>query len=105
MKRALQAILIQGKKLEEDVRYNRKKITIREGHRDYTNGPVLVGCPNLDWCVMRNIVDVRHTTLECVKEEEYIADGFETDEDMMDGLKIYYPNIKWDSPVTVIRWE
>lgn len=63
MKRALQAILIHGRKMEEDVRYNRKKITIREGHKDYTEGPVMIGCPNLDWCVMRKIYSVRHTIL------------------------------------------
>ncbi len=34
IKRPLQAILIAGTKMKEDVLYGRKKITIREGDRD-----------------------------------------------------------------------
>jgi hypothetical protein len=105
MKRALQAILIAGRKMEEDVRYNRKKITIREGHRDYTEGPVMIGCHYLDWCVMRNITSVRHTILGEVAPFEYEADGFYDQIGLKSGLQQFYPNIDWDSPVTVIRFE
>ena len=105
MKRALQAILIQGEEMKFDVLANRKKITIREGARDYTNGPVLIGCPDLDWATMRNIVDVRYCRLIDVTEEEYQADGFETKSDMLMGMSKYYPNINWDSEVTVIKWQ
>lgn len=105
MKRALQAILIAGEEMKFDVLANRKKITIREGHRDYTKGPVLIGCNQLDWATMRNIVDVKHTTLVEITKEEYEADGFETKSEMLNGLAKFYPNINWESPVTVIRWE
>lgn len=105
MKRALQAILIAGEEMKFDVLANRKKITIREGHRTYSVGPVLLGCHELDWATMRNIVDVRHTTLVEVTQEEYQADGFETKSEMLNGLAQFYPDINWESPVTVIRWE
>ena len=105
MKRALQAILIAGEEMKFDVLADRKQITIREGHRDYTNGPVLLGCPNIDWSTMREIVDVRHTMLRGVTEEEYKADGFETKSDMLMALSEFYPHINWDSDVTVVKWK
>ena len=105
MKRALRAILIAGRKMEEDVRYNKKKITIREGHRDYNEGHVLIGCDKLDWCVMRTIISVRHTTISEITKEECKDDGFYDHTQLIETLKGFYPNINWNSPVTVIRWE
>ena len=105
MKRALQAILIAGEAMKNDVLMNVKKITIREGHRDYTPGPVLLGCPNLNWATMREIIDVRHCRLVDVTAEEFLADGFETKSDMLMGMAEFYPHINWDSEVTVVKWK
>jgi hypothetical protein len=105
MKRALRAILIQGGGMKFDVLVNRKKITIREGHRDYTNGPVLIGCPDLNWSTMRDIINVRHCRLVDVTEEEFKADGYDSKADMLMDLSKYYPDINWDSEVTVIKWQ
>lgn len=105
MKRALQGILIAGTQMKEDVLYHKKKITIREGHRDYSKGSVLLGCPLLNWSAMRTIISVKHTTLEKVSREEFIDDGFESLLDLKLELKKYYPDIEWDSQVTIIRWK
>ncbi len=105
MKRALQGILIAGDRLKEDVLTGKKKITIREGHRDYTEGPVLIGCHLLNWATMRNITSVTHKKLSEVQPREYKADGFDTKADMLMGLAQFYPQINWDSKVTVIEWE
>jgi len=105
MKRALQAILIAGEAMKEDVLSGKKKITIREGHRNYTNGPVLIGCHILSWATLRNITLVAYKTLDEVTNEEYTADGFESKGDMFLGLRRFYPDIDWNSPVTVIEWE
>jgi hypothetical protein len=40
-----------------------------------------------------------------VTEEEYRADGFTSREDLLSGMKKYYPNLTLESPITVIRWE
>lgn len=105
MKRALQAILIAGDVAKADVLYGRKKITIREGYRDYVLGPVLIGCHILSWATMRNITRVQHKTLKEVTVEEYEADGFKTRGDMIKGLKEFYPDINFDSPITIIEWD
>ena len=105
MKRALQAILIAGECMRMETLANIKKITIREWHRDYSKGPVLLGCHELNWATLRHIVDVRHTTLGEVTKEEYEADGFDAKSELLIGLSQFYPEINWDSEVTVIRWE
>jgi len=105
MKRALQGVLVAGEKMKEDVLYGRKFITIREGHRDYTEGNVMLGCHLLNWAVLREIVSVRHTTLGEVTVLEYEADGFETKSELLDGLAKFYPDINWESEVTVVRWK
>ena len=106
MKRALQAILIAP---DPSVRLNimlgKKNITIREGHRDYTVGPVMICCHLVPWAVMATITDVRHTTLSEVTAEELWADGYESHVRMLEDLKRFYPNIAMDSPVTVVCWD
>jgi len=105
MKRALQGLLIAGEKMKASVLDGTKRITIREGHRDYTEGPVLIGCHILNWATIRNIISVKYTTLGVVTQEEYQADGFETKSEMLDGLIKFYPTINWESPVTILTWN
>lgn len=105
MARALQAILIAGEKMKEEVLNDTKLITIREGHRDYTEGPVLIGCNKLNWATMRHITSVRYTTLQEVTRDEYMADGFETKSELLTVLSKFYPDINWESPVTIITWK
>ncbi len=105
MKRSLQAILIAGEEMRDEVLSGKKVITIREGHRDYMHGPVLIGCHLLNWATMKEIVAVDHTTLGEVTKEIYQQDGFETKSELLEGLSKFYPNINWDSAVTIVGWE
>jgi len=104
MKRALQAMLIAGEEQKEAVLLDNKTITIREGHRDYTPGPVMIGCHILDWAVLREIVSVRHANVSSVTVQEFTDDGFKSYNDMLESLRRFYPDLQFDSPVTVIRW-
>ena len=54
---------------------------------------------------MKEIKDVKHTTLESVTEEEYKADGFSKPQKLINGLRKFYPDLIWEDEVTVIRWE
>lgn len=106
MKPPLQALLIAGEEMREDVLAGRKKITIREGHRDYqVDKPVILCCDKLNWATMRKVVKVRHTKLGDITDLELRADGFFDQKDMYIGMQQYYPNITMESPVTVISWE
>lgn len=83
-----------------------KTITIREGHRDYRPGQTVMLCCHLEpWAVMANITEVRHCLLGEVTKKEMEADGFTDHEDMLNGMRRYYPSLGYSSPVTVIRWK
>lgn len=85
----------------------RKKITIRDGYREgYNVGrPVMLCCQIDPWCVMADITKVRHCLLREVTEDECRAGGFSSREEFLTGMRQFYPEIKWNSAVTVISWD
>lgn len=105
MKRPTQALLIApDKEMRADVISGLKQITIREGHRGYTAGLAALYCPEWPWAVHVDITEVKHCTLAEVTPEEWQADGFISQDDMLEGLRRFYPMVTLQSPVTVIRW-
>lgn len=106
MKQPLQALLIApDETMRANILTGLKRITIREGHRDYREGPTMVCCHLEPWAVQVYITKVSHRTLAEVSEAEWEADGFRSQENMLDEMRQYYPTMTLDSPVTVIRWE
>jgi hypothetical protein len=104
-KKPLQAILIAGEDGRDAVLNGTKKITIREGLRDYKEGNVLIGCHELGWAVGKKITKVQWKKLGEVTIEEMRADNFNGIEDMIVGMRRFYPEMDIDSPVTIIEWE
>lgn len=83
-----------------------KTITIRNGRRDYRPGDKLVIFPTVtEKVVETQVQSVRHCRLDGVSAEEMAADGFGDVDDMIDGMKRFYPDIEYSSVVTVITWE
>lgn len=106
MKRALQAILIAPENvMRQDILTGKKKLTIREGHRDYTPGPAMLCCHLVPWAVQVEVVKVEHTTLNDVSVDDILADGFESYFDAVAKLRRFYPKIGINSNVTVVHWE
>lgn len=105
MDRAYQAILIAGKEDKEKVIKGKLKATIRLGHRDYTPGPVMIGCHIIDWARLFTIKKVNHTTLKNLTLNEIFRSGYKSQAEMLKHLKKYYPGITIDSPTTFIEWE
>lgn len=105
MEQPLYAILIaQDPKMRENVLSGKKQITIREGHRGYKKGEAII-CSHLEpWAVMVDIISVRHCTFADVTEDEYKADGFKSQDELLNSLRRFYPKIDYASPVTVVRW-
>lgn len=104
MKPPLQSLLLASD-LIKNVESGVKKITIRNSHKDYRPGMVIICNPEDSWCVKRNITEVRHTTAGEVSQQDIEDDGFKNQDDMIQCLSKYYPDINLDSQVTVIRWE
>ena len=106
LKRPLTALLIApNDEMRRNILNGTKKITIREGHRDYQPGLVMICCPVDPFCVEATITDVKHCRLDGVTREEYIANGYKSASEMRDDLRQYYPKIDYYSPVTVIKWD
>lgn len=105
-KPALQALLIAPDNLmRKNILTGQKKISIREGHRDYRPGLMMICCHLEPWAVQVDVTEVLHRRLDEVSSVEWEADGFTSQQDLLNGLRNYYPSITLDSPVTVIYWD
>ncbi len=102
----LALLIAPDEAMRQDIIAETKQITIREGWRDYQVDRLVMLCCQIEpWCVMADIAEVRHCTLSEVTQEEMEADGFQTPAEMLEGMRRFYPDMYWGSPVTVIRWE
>ncbi|KKR10321.1 MAG: hypothetical protein UT37_C0003G0020 [Parcubacteria group bacterium GW2011_GWA2_39_18] len=107
MKPPLVALLVApDRHMRQQILWEEKTLTVREGHRDYRVGsPVMLCCHIVPWAVMATIVEVRHCLLKEVTQEECLQDGVRNLEELLNNLRKYYPNISLDSPVTIIKWD
>ena len=105
MKKPLQGLLIAGEELRDLTLSGKKQITIREGHRSYDLGPILIGCHLLNWATKKEVVSVTHTILEAVSINDLRDDGFNDCFEALESLQRWYPNLTLASEVTVIRWR
>ena len=103
--RALQGILIAGEQGRDDVLSGKKQITIRQGYRDYSNGPTLIGCHILNWATLKQITSVHYALFKNITLKELQDDGFQNHDEALDRLHRWYPDLTIDSEMTIIRWE
>ncbi|MCP4597022.1 hypothetical protein [Neptuniibacter sp.] len=94
-----------GEKNRDMVLNGSKTVTIREGERACVCGPVLIGCPELGWCVLKNIISVKHTTMDNIFIDDVWKGGHRTEDGYIEELKQYYPDFNEYSVITVIEWE
>jgi len=104
MKPPVQAILIGGHHMRDDVQNKKKSTVIRKGHRHYELGTVLIGNEDPSWAVIRRIISVKHITIGEVERRDSIDHGFAGREQMLNFFKIMYPGTGDDLKVTVVRW-
>jgi len=106
-KRPLTALLIAPDELiRESILDGSKKISIRQGCRDYQVGDVLMLCCHIEpWCVMADVTDVKYSKLRDVTQEEYLADGFKDYSHMLEGMRRFYPDLNQESLMTILRWD
>ena len=80
-----------------------KRCTIRAGYRDVRLGNLRFESDSCA-CIVK-VINVIHTTLSDVPEKYMINDGFGTHNEMIHGLRLYYPDIDYNSEVTIINWR
>lgn len=106
LKQALQALLIApDKEMRRRVETGEKEITIREGDREYLEGPVMLCCHIEPWVVMADIVNVSYYRLGEIPMEMLLADGYHSVAEALSDLKQYYPDITVGSKMTIIEWK
>ncbi|MFH1131454.1 MAG: lamin tail domain-containing protein [Pseudomonadota bacterium] len=91
----------------ENIANGKKKITLRDGHRTdiKENEWAKLVCSTSKTTFEGLITLVRLTTWGEITEQEYSADGFSSQDEMMQALKQYYPNITLESKATVLGWD
>jgi len=84
-----------------------KKLTLRNKHVTYlTVGEwIKLICSTSKTTYKGQVTEVRHTTWGGITAEEYGADGFSSQANMLEIMKTYYPGITFDDPATVVRWD
>jgi hypothetical protein len=82
-----------------------KKNTIRAGVRDIRIGPLeLRSSSGTHRVIEVEVVEVSHKLAKEVSDREIVANGFRDLEDMLIGMKRFYPDFGPASQVTVITW-
>ena len=84
-----------------------KKITIRNGHWDWVVAGewVILKCSNTTKQFKAQLTMVRWTTYGGITPQEYMADGFSSQAEMLQSMSQYYPGITLSSDATVIAWK
>ena len=105
MKQPLQALLIAPDEgMRAAIINGRKVATVRNGLREYEIGPVMLCCHLVPWAVMADVIEVTHTVLANLTQEQVEADGYDSAELLLASLRKFYPDVQLDSPITFVRW-
>jgi ASC-1-like (ASCH) protein len=80
-----------------------KSTTIRLGHRDYKKGPAILNSKGTYVPIYIN--ELNHTKRSQLSKDDAIRDGFSSVRELQSALEKYYPQIKKDSPVTIVKFD
>ncbi len=106
MEPALQALLFAPDvALWSDVILKNCTVTIRTGRRAYQVGkPVMLCCHIASACVMAEVTEVAHCRLDEVPDLKLRRAGYADREDLLAGLRRFYPKLGPGDEVTVIAF-
>lgn len=92
-------------KKREDILSGTVTGTVREGYREYKEGPVLLSCHVDPWVVLAVITRVRHCPVRALSEKEVRACGFTNHKELLTNLREFYADIGMSSAVTFVEWS
>lgn len=87
------------------VRAGSKSSTVRKGERDVRAYESLILTDGSNNDITVRVTDVKIKRLDELTETEARRDGFESIQDLIEGLKEFYPNITLQDPVTIIGFK
>lgn len=82
-----------------------KGVTIRKGHRDITIGDLIFESVEKKRHETVDVYMVYKAKLKYVLPEDIQKDGFKDQNDMIEKIKRFYPDISEESDLTIIRFN
>lgn len=103
----LKALLIaRDERMWDDILSERKKISIREGHREVSEGrPLVLFTPEWNYVVLVDVLRVRRVQVRDLTPLEIERDGYASRAALIDGLRRFYPGLNLDTSITVVEWH
>ena len=81
-----------------------KTTTVRFGHRDVSPGPAIFHF-GADTARRGAIIEVRHVAVPDLTARDAIDDGFASVADLLAALERHYPEMRPDSPLTILEFR
>lgn len=82
-----------------------KFVTIRKGQRDIALGQNIMESVSGDRSEEIDVYQVTRMAIGLIPDTVAQDDGFENSEEMLEGMKRFYPDINEDSEVTIIYFN
>ena len=87
------------------IRTGGKRITFRAGRRRFRPGEIVDGECAEGITILLRITGCETKRLREVTEEEAKADLFESREVVLEGMRKFYPEMTWETEISLIRFE
>ncbi len=87
------------------IRSGRKRITFRAGRRRFRAGEIVDGACAEGVTIPLRITGCETKPLKEVTEDEARADLFQSREVVLEGMRRFYPEMTWDTEISLIRFE
>jgi hypothetical protein len=87
------------------IRTGRKRMTFRAGRRRFRPGEIVEGECAEGITMLLRITGCETKRLREVTEEEAKADLFEGREAILEGMRRFYPEMTWETEISLIRFE
>ena len=82
-----------------------KRVTIRKGRRNIQLGDIIFESTEIKRIQKADIIYVMYSLLKNIPIDAIENDGFNSVEEMLDGMKGFYPDITLDSECTIVYFD
>lgn len=82
-----------------------KVMTIQKGRRIYNLGCTILLDPQDSFTIPVQVLRVSYCEIKDVPVSDYVVHGEKSWKELLDYLKQYYPDIKNDSTITIVRYK
>lgn len=103
-RRLLTALLVEPQH-HKAVEAGESVALIKDGHRNYNEGIVILAWYLTSWCRLGIIRRVVHTSVDFLTDDECIKCGFVNTESAVEHLRKKYPGLNFSSDITIVEFR